>query len=176
MAGKKARENVAKNANEELVITRIFDAPRELVWKAWTEPDLVKKWWGPKGFTAPFAQSDFRTGGKYLYCMRGKAGPDAPVRDYWSTGIYREIIPMEKIVATDSFADEKGNVVAASHYGMSPDFPIKMVVTVTLEEQDGKTKLTLRHAGMPASDIEGARQGWNESLDKLEEVVEKEKS
>jgi uncharacterized protein YndB with AHSA1/START domain len=152
---------------KELTITRIFDAPRELVWKAWTEPERFKRWWGPKDFTAPFCTIDFRVGGVYLNCMRWPDG-----KDYWSTGVYREIVPMERIVYTDSFADEKGNVVPATHYGMSADIPLEMLVTVTFEEQKGKTKMTLRHAGFPAGTMSDmANAGWNQSFDKLAESL-----
>jgi len=148
---------------KELNITRIFNAPRELVWKAWSEPEHFKRWWGPKTFTAPECKLDFRVGGKYLNCMRAPDG-----KDYWSTGVYREIVPLERIVYTDNFADEKGNIVPASFYGMPGDFPEEMVVTVTFEDLNGKTKMTLRHAGMPAGKMgELAEQGWNESFDKL---------
>ncbi len=89
-------------------------------------------------------------------------------KDYWSTGVYREIVVPERIVCTDSFADEKGNVVPASHYGMPGDWPSELLVTVTFEEHNGKAKMTLRHVGLPAgtmSDLTNA--GWNESFDKL---------
>ncbi len=122
---------------QELVITRIFDAPRELVWKAWTDPERVKRWWGPKGFTTPVSEIDFRVGGAYLYCMRSPEG-----QDYWSTGVYREIVEPEQIVYTDSFSDAEGNLVPASYYGMSGDWPLELLVTVTFEEHEGKTKLT----------------------------------
>lgn len=149
----------------ELVITRVFDAPRELVWRAWTEPELVMLWWGPKGYTSPVCKIDLRVGGKYLSCMRSPDG-----KDIWSTGIYKEIVKPERIVITDSFSDDKGNVVPATQYGMNPGFPLEMQVVVNFEERNGRTKLTLRHIGMPSEeDNEGARQGWNESLDKLEE-------
>ena len=105
-------------AEGELVIRRVFDASRELVWKAWTDPERMKRWWGPKNFTAPVCKIDLRVGGAYLYCMRSPEG-----QDYWSTGVYREIVPQERIVCTDSFADEKGNTVPASHYGMDGDWP-----------------------------------------------------
>ncbi|HEY3251392.1 MAG TPA: SRPBCC domain-containing protein [Ignavibacteria bacterium] len=151
----------------ELVITRIFDAPRELVWKAWTEPEHFKRWWGPKNFTAPSSKMDLRAGGKYLHCMRSPDG-----KDFWSTGVYREIVKPEKIVYTDSFADEKGNAVPASHYGMPEDFPTEMVVTVTFEELEGKTKMTLVHSGMPKGEMcEMASGGWNQSFDKLAETL-----
>lgn len=166
-----ASGKVAKNTNEhELIITRVFDAPRELVWKGWTDPERVKRWWGPKGFTAPFCKTDLQVGGVFHYCMRSPEG-----KDYWNTGAYREIVEPERMVCTDSFADEEGNVVPASHYGMSSDFPLEMLVTGTFEElveQEGKTKLTLRHVGIPSGVVQdGAQQGWNESFDKLAEVL-----
>ena len=155
-----------KNKNE-LTITRIFDAPRENVWRAWTTPEEMKKWWGPKYFTVPVSKIDLRVGGKYLSCMRGPDG-----KDYWSTGVYREIAPMERIVATDSFADEKGNIVPASHYGMGEDFPLELLVTVTFEELGNKTKMILRHEGIPAGMMhELTETGWSESFDKLAELV-----
>ncbi len=167
MAEKKARSNIAKN-NKELVIMRIFNARRELVWKAWTDLESMKRWWGPKDFTAPVIKIDFRVGGKYLYCMRSPEG-----QDFWSTGVYKEIVPQEKIVVTDSFADEKGNVVPASYYGMS-DFSLELQVTVTFEEQDGKTKMILKHSGIgniSETDRSNMEQGWNQSFDKLAESL-----
>ncbi|MGH2452880.1 MAG: SRPBCC family protein [bacterium] len=156
-----------KAAEGELVITRVFDAPRELVWKAWTEPERFKRWWGPKDFTAPFCTIDLRVSGTYLYSMRSPEG-----QEYWSTGVYREIIPMERLVYTDSFADEKGNVVPATHYGLNAGYPSEFLVTVTFEDDDGRTKMTLRHAGLPAGeDRDSAEAGWNESFDKLAESL-----
>jgi uncharacterized protein YndB with AHSA1/START domain len=146
-----------------LVIEREFDAPRERVWMAWTTPELVMRWWGPKGYTIPVCRISLRVGGSALVCMRSPEG-----KDYWSIGFYKEIVPYERIVTTDSFADEKGNVVPATAYGLGPDFPLEMLVTVTFDDGPGKTKLTLRHAGLPEGEhMKGAEQGWNESLDKL---------
>jgi uncharacterized protein YndB with AHSA1/START domain len=154
-------------SEEALVITRIFDAPRELVWKAWTDPELIKCWWGPQYFTTPIIKIDFRVGGRYLYDMRSPDG-----QDFWSTGTYREIVPLERVVATDSFADGQGNIVPASYYGMEGDFPLELLVTVIFEERDGKTRFTLRHVGMPAGEQQDlARKGWSTSLDKLAEVL-----
>lgn len=162
--------STAAAKTREITITRIFDAPRERVWKAWTDPEMMKKWWGPKNFTAPVIKIDLRVGGTYLYCMRGSDG-----KDYWSTGVYREIVPMERIVATDSFADEKGNPVPASHYGMPGDWPSELLVTVTFEDYQGKTKLTLRHVGIPAGQMSDLTEaGWKESFDKLAEALEAE--
>jgi uncharacterized protein YndB with AHSA1/START domain len=122
---------------------------------------------GPRGFTTPACKIDFRVDGVYLNCMRSPEG-----QDYWSTGVYQDIVPLERIVCTDSFADEQGNVVPASHYGMEGDFPLEMLVTVTFEEREGKTILTLRHAGLPAGESrDGAQQGWSESLEKLADLL-----
>jgi uncharacterized protein YndB with AHSA1/START domain len=161
------RNSPAKAEEQALVITRVFDAPRELVFKAWSEPERAMRWWGPKGFTTPVCKIDFRVGGKFLNCTRSPDG-----KDYWSTGVYQEIVVPERIVCTDSFSDAEGNVVPASHYGMAGEFPIEMMVTITFEDHDGKTKMTLRHAGMPAGENQdGANQGWNESFDKLVEYL-----
>ncbi len=146
----------------ELTITRIFDAPRERIWQEWSDPDRIKNWWGPKDFTAPFVEIDFRVGGINLSCMRGPDG-----KDTWSIGVYREIIPLEKIVVTDNFADDHGKVVPPSYYGMPGDKPFDAVIIVTFEDQDGKTKLTLRHLGLPPDTIKDAEAGWSTSLDKL---------
>lgn len=147
-----------------LYITRTFDSSLKNVWKAWTEPENVKKWWGPNGYTAPVVKIDLKEGGSSLYCMRSPEGVDI-----WSVGTFKEIIPMEKIVSTDSFADSEGNVVPASYYEMTGDWPLELNVTVTFEEFDGKTKFTLQHQGFPDGENRYlAEQGWTESLDKLD--------
>lgn len=154
---------------KDVVITRVFDAPREQVWRAWTEPEIVKRWWGPKGFTAPFVRIDLRVGGEYLSSMRSPEG-----QDIWGKGVFKEVVVPERLVMTDSFADEKGNTVPASHYGMSEKWPQEMLITVLFEEQEGRTKLTLRHSrteGIDATDLENMRQGWSQSFDKLAEFL-----
>jgi uncharacterized protein YndB with AHSA1/START domain len=160
--------SAAATANHDIVITRIFNAPRKLVWQAWTDPERFVLWWGPKNFTCPVCTIDLRVGGKYFNCMRSPEG-----KDYWSVGVYREIVPMERIVCTDSFADEKGNVVPASHYGMPGDnWPLEMLVNVTFEEIHGKTTMTLHHVGHPGGQMsEMAGTGWNQSFDKLAEQL-----
>lgn len=159
---------MALKSDKDLVITRVFNASVEVVWKAWTDPEQMKEWHGPKDYTAPACIVDFRVGGKYLLCMRSPEGID-----YWSTGVYKEIIPLKKIVATDSFADEKGNIVSASHYGMTGDFPLELLLTVTFEDINGKTKLRLQHSGLPGGEMkELTNIGWNQSLDKLQKSVE----
>ncbi|HTY81407.1 MAG TPA: SRPBCC domain-containing protein [Dehalococcoidales bacterium] len=151
----------------EFILQRVFDTPREILWKAWTDPEVVKQWWGPKGYSAPVVKMDVRVGGKYLNAMRGPDG-----KDVWSAGIYREVVPPERIVVTDSFADEKGNIVPASFYGLSPDNAMEMVGTFLFEEYEKvRTKLTLRYLGLAAAEMDGARQGWNQQFDKLDELL-----
>lgn len=166
MAQSKIR-SASKTGTRAIVITRVFDASPELVWRAWAEPKHLMKWWGPKGFTAPVCQMDLRVAGKFLYCMRSPEG-----KDYWGTGVYREIKPLKKLVFTDSFADKDGKVVPASDYGFEGEFPLELLVTVTFEDLSGKTKMTLRHDGFPAGQHkEMVNAGWNESLDKLADVL-----
>jgi uncharacterized protein YndB with AHSA1/START domain len=165
MTARNARTSAATSVVEkDLVITRVFDAPRDLVFKAWTEPERVMRWWGPNGFTTPVCKIDLRPGGVFHHCMRSSEG-----RDFWSKGVYREIVEPERIVCTDFFSDAAGNLVPPTHYGMSPDWPQEALVTVTFAEHEGKTKFTLHHAvgSAPASERDQCRAGWTESLDRL---------
>jgi uncharacterized protein YndB with AHSA1/START domain len=151
---------------EGLVIERVFDAPRELVWRAWTEPERLMRWYGPKSMSLQACEIDFRVDGRYLYGMRSPEG-----YEYWTAGVYREIVPLERWVATESLADADGNLVPPAHYGMPDDAPTEMTVIVMLEDVDGgKTKLTLRHIAAWPNDAmaAGAAGGWNEAFDKLE--------
>lgn len=155
----------------ELVVSRSFNAPREQVWKAFTDPTMVKRWWGPKGFTAPVIESEPKAGGRYLYCMRSPDG-----KDYWSAGWFKEFTPPERLVAIDSFADREGNIVPASTYGLSGDWPLETEMTITFEEEDGGTRLTMREKDVPGGpDHDASIQGWNESMDKLAEVLRQTK-
>ena len=151
----------------EIMIARLYDAPRELAWRVWTEPGLIMQWWGPKGYTSPLCRNDLRVGGTYLYCMRSPGG-----QDYWTTGTYREVVRPERIVCTDSYADEKGIIVPATYYGMSPDIPGERLLSVTFREQAGRTRLTLKYNGIPPGEENDlARSGWHETLDKYAGVL-----
>lgn len=162
-------KEAAKTA--DINITRIFNAPRAQVWKAWTDPAQVSKWWGPKDFTGRVGHIELKVGGTFLYCMHGPAGSPFDT-DMWSGGKYLEVIPMEKIVCTDYFADAKGNKVSPKDFGMPGEWPEEMMVTVTFEDAGpGKTKLTLLHTGHPAEMAKDATMGWNQSLDKFEAVL-----
>ena len=164
----KRNDSDTLSANREITLTRIIDAPRELVFKAWTNPEMMSKWWGPKSFTAPTIKMDLRVGGKYLFCMRSPEG-----KDYWTTGVYKEINPPERLVCTDNFADENGNIVPASAYGFDGEWPELSIITVTFENlDDNKTKMTLRHEGLPTGEHgEMAKAGWTTTLEKLEEIL-----
>ncbi|MBI2355370.1 MAG: SRPBCC domain-containing protein [Deltaproteobacteria bacterium] len=149
---------------EMLYITRTFDAPRSLVFKAWTDPERLMRWWGPNGFTLPVCTIDLRPGGVLHYCMRSPDG-----KEYWGRGVYRQVVEPERIVYTDCFSDEKGNVTSPTQYGLSAEWPMETEVTVTFAEQEGRTLLTLESStgDVPAEELEMCRQGWNESLDRL---------
>lgn len=153
-----------------LYLTRTFCAPLEKVWKAWTEPEAIKEWWGPREYTSTVVKNDLRVGGSFLYGMRSLEG-----QEIWSTGTYKEIVPQERILSTDSFADKEGNVVPASHYGMSGNWPLELMETVTFQEKNGKTQFTIQHTGFPDNKNRTlAEIGWNESLDKLAEYLAKD--
>jgi uncharacterized protein YndB with AHSA1/START domain len=140
----------------ELVITRIFDAPRSLVFKAWTDPEHMAQWWGPKGFTAPICEMEARTGGALRILMRGPDGAEHPM-----TGVIREIVEPERLVFTNVAMDGDGKRL------------LEGVTTVTFADQGGKTKLTLRTrmVGLVADaarNLEGMEVGWTQSIDRLE--------
>jgi len=145
-------------SERDVVITRVFDAPRALVWKAWTDPNQVAQWWGPKYFTTPVCEMDVRPGGAILIQMRG---PDGAL--YLNKGVFHEIAEPERIVFTSlAFEDDAGN------------HQIEALNTVTFEEHNGKTKFTLRAVVVKstpevAGALAGMEEGWNLSLDKLAE-------
>lgn len=133
----------------ELILTRVFDAPRDLVFDAWTQPEHLRHWFGPKGFTTPTAGSDVRPGGAFRIAMRA---PDGTV--YWAQGVYRELVRPERIVCTMSGEGEEGTIADS-------------LLTVTFLERSGKTLVIVHQTGVPLSGLAGASQGWSESLDKL---------
>ena len=156
----------------KIIISRVFDAPREKVWEYWTTPEHVKKWWGPEGFTAPSVKIDFRVGGKYIYVMHGPEGTPFD-KDMYSAGVFREIVPMEKLVVTDYFADAEGNKMSAQDQGLPEGMPSEMEVVVMFEDiEEGKTKLSIIYA--PESEAmydamikSGMQEGWGTSLNKF---------
>jgi len=156
-------EDLIAEKHKTLIIKRTFNLPLETVWKAWTEPEYMKKWWGPKEHTCPDCTIDFRVGGKFLASMQTPEG-----KKVWSTGTYKEIVPLKRIVNSDSFANSDGNVVTASYYQMPGDWEPEQLVTAEFEEVDGKTNLSMQHSGLPAEITDECLKGWQSSFDKLE--------
>ena len=159
-----------KADRDAVVIERSFDAPAELIWRMWTEPEHFKAWYGPAGAVVPIAKMDVRVGGSRLVCMQ-VATPDGPMR-MWFTGEYREVVKNLRLVYTESFSDEHGNVLSPAALGMPGDHPTTTEVIVELEDLGGRTKMVLTHAGVPA-DSPGAA-GWMVALDKLAAYINAE--
>lgn len=151
---------------DAIIIERVFEASVEVIWEMWTKPEHFKQWYGPQGFTVPVAEMDVRVGGKRLICM---ASPDGSMK-MWTVGEFVEVAPYNRLVFTESPADEAGNVLSPTAVGMPAHFPDSTEVTVLLEEVGGRTKMMMTHAGMPAES--GAGGGWSQAFDKLAEYVE----
>ncbi len=158
--------------DSEFVVTRSFDAPRELVWKVYTEIEHLKHWWGPKGFTWIGGTLDFRPGGMFHYGMRSPDG-----HEMWGRFVYREIAKPETIVFVNSFSDKAGGITRAP---FAPDWPLEVLNTVTLLEHAGRTTLTMRGAPINATAAERARfdamrpsmdQGFAGTFDQLAEYL-----
>jgi uncharacterized protein YndB with AHSA1/START domain len=161
-------QNDNTTIDKTLVIERRLNLPLSTVWKAWSEADNFKKWWGPQEFSCPSCTIDFTVGGKYLACMKAKKDG----KEIWSTGFYQEIIPGKKIVYTDSFSDSEGKVVDSGYYDMPP-MPAELLVTVTLEEIDGQTNMVMQHGGIPEDMQDDCMKGWQSSFGKMETAFTK---
>lgn len=157
---------VARKVTTIVVAERAFNAPVEKAWKLWTETDSIQKWWGPKDFTAPVIQNDFRTGGKFLFSMRSPKG-----ETYWNTGTYDEIVPNRKIVSSMSFSDENGKVLRGSEIPVPGAWPDEISVTVEFTPQDGKTHVKVFESGIPLLMKVLAKMGWEQQFDKFEALL-----
>ncbi len=157
------------HSKDAVVIERIFEAPVGLIWQLWTEPEQFQKWYGPQGMAIPVANMDVRVGGKRLMCMEMQT-PDRSMK-MWFTGEYVEVVPNERLVYTDSMADENGNVMSPSAMGMPDGHPETTEVIVELEDLGGRTKMVMTHAGVPADS--GGAGGWNQAFDKLADLINK---
>jgi uncharacterized protein YndB with AHSA1/START domain len=155
-------------SQDAVVIERSFDAPVDLIWQMWTDPEHFKAWYGPDGATIPVAKMDVRVGGTRLVGMEMQS-PDGPMQ-MWFTGEYREVVANERLVYTESMSDENGNVLSPSDMGMPEGHPTTTEVRVDLEDIGGRTKMVMTHAGIPV-DSPGAA-GWAMALDKLAAHVE----
>jgi uncharacterized protein YndB with AHSA1/START domain len=155
------------SAPDAVRIERTLDAPIELVWQMWTDPDLFAQWYGPPGAFVSVAEMELRVGGRRLVGMQ-LATPGG-THQMWFTGEHLEVVDNHRLVYTESMADADGNVVAPSAMGMPADHPETTTVTVELEVTEGRTTMVMTHAGIP-SDSPGAA-GWNMALDKLAALV-----
>lgn len=153
---------------KDFVTSRTFDAPRDLVWQAWTDPERLKEWFGPKGVTIPVCKMDLRPGGVCHYAMRMPNG-----QDMWGKWTYREILAPEKLVLINSFSDAEGGI---TRHPMSPTWPLETLSTTTFTEADGKTTLSLRWSPHDATDAEretfnssheSMKMGWGGTMEQL---------
>lgn len=158
----------------EFVITRTFDAPRDLVWKAWTEPDRMRLWWGPKGFTVTTCKMDLRPGGSLHYCLRSPDG-----HEMWGRFIYREIVAPTRLVAVNSFSDADAGV---TRHPLSETWPLELLSTFEFAAEGDRTTLTVRWLPINPTASEqatfdgahdGMRQGWTGTMDQLAEYLAK---
>jgi uncharacterized protein YndB with AHSA1/START domain len=156
MAEKKGNSNVSVIAEPELLIRRTFRAPRELVFAAWTDPKHLEHWQGaPKGMTVTPYESDIRSGGRYRISMRASDGSE-----HWLQGVYREVVPPERLVFTHTWLDAGGKPQKET------------LVTVTLEDRGGITELTLRQTGFSSTaSRDGHESGWSSALELLAEYL-----
>jgi uncharacterized protein YndB with AHSA1/START domain len=146
-------------AERNLVLTRIIDAPRELVFQAWTDPKQMARWWGPKCFTNPVCEIDARPGGALRIVMRAPDGAEYPMK-----GVFQEVVESERLVFTNIAVDPQGKHI------------IEGLTTVTFADHECKTKLTVQTGGVAmvayaAQYLEGMEAGWTQSLERLEELA-----
>jgi uncharacterized protein YndB with AHSA1/START domain len=174
--GGKSTSGTAEAVNRDFVITRVFDAPRELVWKAWTEPKHMARWWGPKTFTNPVCELDVRVGGAFRIVMRGPDGADYPAK-----GFYREVVkPKRLVMALDhsELPDEWHDKVNPRRDKTAGKPALEALTQVTLEERDGKTKQTIR-IRFDSAEVRdallkiGMSHGWSQSLERLDALLAK---
>jgi uncharacterized protein YndB with AHSA1/START domain len=158
----------SSGSRDAVVIERSFDAPVELIWQMWTDPEHFKAWYGPDGATIPVAKMDVRVGGSRLVGMAMQT-PDG-LMQMWFAGEYREVVENERLVYTEFVSDENGNAMSPSNMGMPEGHPMTTEVRVELEDVGGRTKMVMTHAGIPAGSPGAA--GWTMAFDKLGGYVE----
>ena len=163
-------DNTDNVIREDLVVTRIIDAPIELVWKAWTDPEHVKRWWGPKYYTSPTCKIDLREGGKYVFSMR--APKDQGGQDSYTAGVYQKIVPMERLEFTQSLSDKDGNRIDPAQVGMPPDFPKEIRTVVLFKAKGDMTELTITEYDWPVGQMYVySLAGMHQSIDKLAAIL-----
>jgi uncharacterized protein YndB with AHSA1/START domain len=158
---------MADAPKRDLVFTRVFDAPVELVWRTWTEAELVMQWWGPDLFTCPSAVMDVREGGTSIVCMR--APEEFGGQDMYSVWAYTKIEPLQTIEYIHNLADQNGNVVDPTSLGLPPEFPRDQRCLIQFKALgSGKTELTVTEFGWTEGPmLKMSETGMNQSLDKM---------
>jgi uncharacterized protein YndB with AHSA1/START domain len=159
-------------ATYDVVVTRVFDAPIDRVWGAWRDPEQVKKWWGPAGFTCPLAEMDFREGGTSLVCMRAPA--EYGGQDMYSTWTYTTIVPNQRIEYIFNFADKNGGKLSPAEAGIEAGVPEDGHHVVRFRDLGGaRTELTVTEHGYTteqARDV--SRAGLEQCVDKMAENLQ----
>ncbi|MVN20757.1 SRPBCC family protein [Mucilaginibacter arboris] len=151
---------------KQIEVTKIFNAPIEMVWQVWVDPELVKRWWGPKNFSSPMANIDFREGGKSLVSMQ--APKEMGGQEWYSIWNYVKIIPMETIEFIQSLADKDGHKTDPTKVGMPADFPLDIRTVVTFKElTDSKTEMKVTEFADFGIISNLAQIGLEQSLDKM---------
>jgi uncharacterized protein YndB with AHSA1/START domain len=154
-------------SQDAVVMERTFDAPVDLIWQMWTDPEHFKAWYGPDGAAIPVAKMDVQVGGTRLVCMEIRS-PDGPMQ-MWLAGEYREVVENERLVYSEYISDENGNVISPADMGMPDGHPMVTEVRVDLHDVGGHTKMVMTHSGIPA-DSPGAA-GWTMAFAKLAAYV-----
>ncbi|BDA79325.1 ATPase [Leptospira kobayashii] len=154
---------IARKTSSTVHVSRTFNAPLDKVWNVWNDVESMKKWWGPKDYTAPVIKNDFRVGGSFLLSMQSPSG-----EMFWNSGTYKEIIPSKKIVSMMAFSDENGKIVPGAEVKVPGIWPDEISVTVEFKESNGKTEVTVEEVGIPYIMKLMAKLGWEQQFDKLE--------
>jgi uncharacterized protein YndB with AHSA1/START domain len=165
-------ETIDTVQKEDLVIKRILAAPVELVWKAWTDPEHVKRWWGPKYYTSPSCKIDLRVGGKFVFCMR--APQEQGGQDMYTAGVYKDIVPLKRLEFTQGLSDKDGNRIDPALVGMPLDFPNEIHTVILFKALGDMTELVITEYNWPVSQMMVySYAGMHQSLDKLGDSLAK---
>ena len=157
---------------DEFVISRVFNAPRDVVYRAWAEPDQLQKWFGPKGAENFYSKGEVKPGGIYHYGMRVPG-----MGEVWGRWVFREIVPPERLVWVNSFSDKDGGV---TRHPMAPTWPAELLTTVTFDDEGGKTRVTVRWVPINAGEEErntfiaakeSMKGGWGGTFDRLDDYL-----
>ena len=155
---------------EDLVVTRIIDAPVDVVWQAWTEPQHVMHWWGPKYYTSPSARIDLRVGGMYIFAMQAPQEQGGQIS--YTSGVYQRIVPMALLEFTQGLSDADGNLIDPAQAGIPADFPKELHTTVTFKPKGEMTEITITQTGwVPGQMFVYALAGTQQQTDKLSQYV-----